>query len=67
MLRLRYEPNELMLYVSLWRLYINITIIILGIIHLNSTQLNSMGLSYLTRNILRLRYEPNRLILSMGL
>jgi hypothetical protein len=32
-LRLRYEPNELMLSIGLWRWYINITITILDIIH----------------------------------
>jgi hypothetical protein len=30
------------------------------------TQLNSIGLSYLTGNTLRLRYEANRLLLSIG-
>jgi hypothetical protein len=33
MLRLRYEPNRLMLSISLWRWYINTTITILDIIH----------------------------------
>jgi hypothetical protein len=32
-LRLRYEPNRLMLSVGLWRRYINVTITILDIIH----------------------------------
>jgi hypothetical protein len=32
-LRLRYEPNKLILSVGLWRWYINITITILDIIH----------------------------------
>jgi hypothetical protein len=32
-LRLRYEPNRLMLSIGLWRRYINITITILDIIH----------------------------------
>jgi hypothetical protein len=31
-LYLRYEPNRLMLYMGLWRRYINITIAILGFI-----------------------------------
>jgi hypothetical protein len=57
--------------VGLWRLYINITITILDIIHrpvfylkFNSTL---YVCSYLTGNTLRLRYEPNRLMLSIGL
>jgi hypothetical protein len=32
-LRLRYEPNRLMLSIGLWRWYVNITIRILDIIH----------------------------------
>jgi hypothetical protein len=32
-LRVRYEPNRLMLSIGLWRWYINISVIILGIIH----------------------------------
>jgi hypothetical protein len=32
-LRLSYDPNRLMLSIGLWRWYINITIIILDIIH----------------------------------
>jgi hypothetical protein len=70
-LHLQYEHNRLMIYIGLWRCYINITITILDIIHrpafyleLNSTLLVC---PYLTGNSLRLRYEPNRLILSIGL
>jgi hypothetical protein len=70
---LRYEPNRLMLYIGLWRWYINIlvTITILDIIHcpifylkLNSTLQVCV---YLTGNTLCLRYEPNRLMLYIGL
>jgi hypothetical protein len=70
-LRLRYEPNRLMLSIGLWQWYTNTTITVLHIIHrpvyylkLNPTL--SICL-YLTRNTLRLRYEPNRLMLSIGL
>jgi hypothetical protein len=70
-LRLRYEPNRLMLSIGLWRWYINVTITILDIVHrpvfyskYNSTLLVC---PYLTGNTLRLRHEPNRLMLSIGL
>jgi hypothetical protein len=35
-LRLRYEPDRLMLSIGLWRCYINITITVVDIIHLVS-------------------------------
>jgi hypothetical protein len=61
-LRLYYEPNRLMLSISLWRWYINITITILYIIYrpvfylkLNSTL---WVCPCLTGNTLSLRYEP---------
>jgi hypothetical protein len=70
-LRLRYEPNRLMLPIGLWRLHININITILDIIHrlvfnfkLNPT-LNVWPC--LTGNTLRLRYETIRLMISIGL
>jgi hypothetical protein len=51
-IRLRYEPNRLMLSIGLWQCYINITMTILDIIHrpvfylkLSWTHLNSIGLS----------------------
>jgi hypothetical protein len=66
-LRLRYEPNRLMLSIGLWRWHITI----LNIMHspvfylkLNSTL---QVCPYLTGNTLRLCYEPNRLMLSIGL
>jgi hypothetical protein len=70
-LRLRYEPNRLMLYIGLCRWYSNTTITILDIIHRIMFYLKLTSTlyvcPYLTGITLRLRYEPNRLMLYIGL
>jgi hypothetical protein len=67
-LRLHYEANRVILSIGLWRLYINITITVLGnndrpVFYLK----HMMDNSYLTEIAFRLHYEPNRLMLSIAL